>query len=283
MADEQPIYLEHNAKVIGELCPVCYKGFAAGDSVIACPRCKQVHHSDCWHSQGCARLGCPQVATRVHDDRPRVTDDDRAKAYIKPVPKWVPWTATFLALFLLIGVPMLQKYVFADPRPKITMLIPAGTDEAILEAVGHQFETSHPELQVEVLLAPSGGMYQQKLMIMIGARDAPDLFILPWANFVTLASQGIYADLTEWVGTSPDSLANLPPHRLEQGRVEGVWYGVPHPNRAAFFGIYAGSELLSESIQLLDEIISHLPVDESIEDSPVPVRIVPQFQAVPGI
>lgn len=283
MPNENPFVLDEGAEDIGELCPACDKVLSLGDAVIACPRCKTVHHEACWHDRGCARLGCPHLATRVIErDRPRITDDDRAKEYIKPVPKWVPWTIGFLVLFLMIGVPVLRKYVFADPRPKLTVMVPSGTDEALIDLVATRFAAFNTDIQVEVILGPPGDLYLQKLMIMIGARDAPDIFLLSYPNFATLAVQGAYYDLSEWVNSNPESIQGLPEERLRRGQIEGVWYGVPHPNRPLFFGIFAGSPLADRATDLLEAIIASLPVDESVEDRFTPNQLPPTLHVVPG-
>lgn len=280
MPEEQPFQLEHGHTGIGQICEVCHKPFAEGDRVIACPRCKQLHHAECWHDRGgCARRGCPQLASTIHEERPRITDDDRAKEYVRPLPKWVPWTVGVLVVTLLFGIPLMNKYVFADKRPKIRVMLPAGTDEPLVQAVAELYAENHPELQTEVITAPSGGMYQQKLLIMVGARDAPDIFVLPYASFTQFVSMGLYADLSEWVESEPTALSRLPAERLQRGRVDDVWYSVPHPSRPLYFGVYAGSPLVDESVELLEQIIARLPVDENVEDPltvqpyvPLPIR-----------
>lgn len=267
MPAEQPFTMGHGHPGLGQPCTACLQPLQAGEEVVACPRCKQLHHVSCWAERGgCARRGCPQVAVAIRSDRPRITDDDRAKEYARPLPKWLPWAGVFLALFVVFGIPLLQKYVFADKRPKITVMLPQGTDEPLVQAVADAFAASHPELQVSVVTAPQGAFYQQKLFIMIGARDAPDIFLLPYAAFAQYAAQGLYADLTEWVASRPEALAALPPERLQRGQVDGVWYGVPHPGRALYFGVYAHSPLVGPAIELLEQIIAALPVNENVED-----------------
>lgn len=283
LANEDPFVLDEGADGVGELCPACSKMLDVGDSVIACPRCKTNHHETCWHERGCARLGCPHIATRVTErDGPRITDDDRAKEYIKPVPKWVPWTVGFLVFFVMIGVPVLKKYVFADPRPKLTVMLPSGTDEALVNTVAEHYASFNTDIQVEVILGPAGDLYLQKLMIMIGARDAPDIFLLSYPNFATLALQGAYYDLSEWVDSNPESLRDLPDERLRRGQIDGVWYGVPHPSRPLYFGVFARSAMADRATELLDAVIAALPVDESVEDRFTPNQLPPTLHVVPG-
>jgi len=47
------------SRVVGRECPVCTDEFRAGDEVVVCPRCRTVHHRDCWFRiQVCAYYGC---------------------------------------------------------------------------------------------------------------------------------------------------------------------------------------------------------------------------------
>lgn len=51
--------LPAGSRTVGRECPVCKVEFMAGDEVIACPRCRTVHHRDCWFSIPiCSFYGC---------------------------------------------------------------------------------------------------------------------------------------------------------------------------------------------------------------------------------
>lgn len=280
--------LAHDADCVGDTCQGCNNLFVGGDEVVACPRCKQVHHATCWQTYGgCSRRGCAQLATvESSEDKSRITDDDRAKQYQRPLPKWVPWVLTALGLFVLIGIPVLKNTVFADKRPKLTVMVPALPDQALIEQVAKDFGDLHPELQVHFIAAPygqGGSLYEQKLATMITARDAPDIFVLPWAKFMAYAEQGVYADLTDWLAYPTDTVEKIPQERLERGRVNGTWFGVPHPARSAFFGIFRNSERVEEAVALLDRIVSSIPVDEDIYDEYRVEPWIPQLRLIPGI
>jgi hypothetical protein len=46
----------------GATCPICQSGIAAGENVVACPQCDQVHHRECWAEVGgCGTYGCQQA------------------------------------------------------------------------------------------------------------------------------------------------------------------------------------------------------------------------------
>src|SRR6516162_9096544 len=43
----------------GGTCPICQSEIGPADAALACPRCDQVHHRECWNEVGgCATYGC---------------------------------------------------------------------------------------------------------------------------------------------------------------------------------------------------------------------------------
>src|SRR5438874_2164366 len=40
------------AAATGETCPICQTPVAAGEEVLRCPRCEQIHHGECWREVG---------------------------------------------------------------------------------------------------------------------------------------------------------------------------------------------------------------------------------------
>jgi hypothetical protein len=43
----------------GATCPICQTTIGAGEAVMVCPECEQVHHRECWTEVGgCATYGC---------------------------------------------------------------------------------------------------------------------------------------------------------------------------------------------------------------------------------
>ncbi len=43
-------------------CPICQSRIKAGEKAVACPRCDQVHHSECWGEiGGCGTYGCKEA------------------------------------------------------------------------------------------------------------------------------------------------------------------------------------------------------------------------------
>lgn len=286
MLVEEPLVLDHDAGCIGETCKVCNDAFAAGDEVVLCPRCKQAHHASCWYDYGgCARRGCAQIVSSRPNDKERITDDDRAKEYVRPMPKWLVWGLSLAALVVVIGIPILQNTVFADKRPKLTIMIPALADEALISSAVADFGEQHPDFQIQVIGAPygpDGSLYEQKLAILISARDAPDIFILPWAKFHLYAEQGFFVDLTEWLKNESHLVAHIPPDRLERGRVNDVQVGLPHPGRSAFFGVFRNTPHADLAAALLGHIVNSLPAEDDVVDEFRVGTYLPPMQMFPG-
>ncbi len=44
---------------VGAICPICQTTIGAGEPLLTCPLCEQVHHRECWDDVGgCATYGC---------------------------------------------------------------------------------------------------------------------------------------------------------------------------------------------------------------------------------
>jgi hypothetical protein len=47
---------------VGSMCPTCQTSVRAGEVIVTCPSCRQVHHQECWvEVGGCATYGCKQA------------------------------------------------------------------------------------------------------------------------------------------------------------------------------------------------------------------------------
>jgi hypothetical protein len=56
---------------VGAMCPICQTTVTAGESVVACPSCRQFHHHECWREiGGCATYGCDQAPALVKSTAP---------------------------------------------------------------------------------------------------------------------------------------------------------------------------------------------------------------------
>ena len=46
----------------GATCPICQSSIAAAEFMVTCPKCRQIHHRECWAEVGgCGTYGCEQA------------------------------------------------------------------------------------------------------------------------------------------------------------------------------------------------------------------------------
>jgi predicted Zn-ribbon and HTH transcriptional regulator len=54
------------------VCPICQSRFAAGEVVVSCPACRQIHHRECWAEVGgCGTYGCSQMPEAAKPQTPQ--------------------------------------------------------------------------------------------------------------------------------------------------------------------------------------------------------------------
>lgn len=283
MSDERIITMQPHMAGCSQPCPACTQPLDAGQEVVVCPRCRQPQHVECWIDNGtCATRGCPQKAKLQREqERPRRTDDDRAKEYQKPLPKWLIPTLVVLVL----GGIFVQARLLRDPRPTVVVLVPATEAQDPVRALTAEIAARHPDLRVEAYATPMGNdamYYEQKLATMIIARDAPDIIMLPWVRFLEYAERGALLDLTPDIESGLAPVDRLPPHRLERGIVVDRYMGVPHPNQPLFLAIFRDTEYEEVARELLWHLVAELPVSDRVDDDvrvrdgiAIPMRIIP--------
>jgi Prokaryotic RING finger family 1 len=64
---------------VGATCPICQTRIQAGEPVVACPECEQIHHRECWTEvSGCGTYGCKQAP---REEKADVRDDEVRSAW----------------------------------------------------------------------------------------------------------------------------------------------------------------------------------------------------------
>lgn len=64
-----------------QTCPICCGEFVADDSIVICPDCKTVYHSECWdENRGCSTYGCNSTK---HLETHTTSVDDAASGMIE--------------------------------------------------------------------------------------------------------------------------------------------------------------------------------------------------------
>lgn len=264
MAQESVTRLTDDSELVGTDCTHCHQQLAVGDEVVICPRCKSAHHVQCWKDNfGCARRGCPQVAEAVLPDKPIREESGDNKYLEKERPK-MKWK---IALGILAAAVLVAAMTVSGPDPaagrtKIVLMTQGGVRETdFFQSVADEFNKAHPEWYLESMVTPFGG-YDQKLVVLLGAREAPDIFVAAdYDRYRMFAERGGFLSLDQYLKDDPALRDKLFPEGLEKLQVNGHIYGVPHPYRPDIFGIYALTEHPDVAWQTLVTVIERIQSD----------------------
>ena len=219
---------------------------------------------------GCARQGCRQVAVAVV-----LPESERPKP---PAPTPVPWwrrpaALVGVALGVVAAVALWVTQFAARPADapvaSVRVMTWAVPEEArALEEVVARFNAAHPGVEVRLDLTPYMA-YEQKLIVLIAARDAPDVFALPSERLPLFAEQGALLDLTARWQQAPSSLREAPwAGRLEAFRIGGRLWGVPHPFTRGALVISSQTRLPDLAWSFLQFLMEHLPPPEQPPEAP---------------
>ena len=88
------------------------------------------------------------------------------------------------------------------------------------------FEAANPGITVKVETAPFD-QYFTKLQTLVAGNTAPDVFELNYENFVSYASKGVLADLSELAGADAGAVERFYPRAYEAFALDGKQYGLP--------------------------------------------------------
>lgn len=255
---EEVIRLDSSDPRAGSPCSVCSKPLAAGDEAVFCPRCKTAHHLACWIERGgCARRGCRQVASR--DLLPEKKEEP-----IRPskIPRSTIWAVAACVLLVAVWLGWSARTASITRASTMTIMVPSLDDEALWVSLVKEYNENPPtDKRLELIYTPYGldGMaYDQKLVILIAARDGPEVVILEPDRFELYVQQKALAPVDDVVAALLEEGVALDPDRLQQANRDGVYYGVPHPSRDAFLVCPVVTRHPGEGPRLLLEIVKRL-------------------------
>lgn len=224
---------------LGQTCIICAKTITEQDEVVVCPRCRSVHHADCWKNKGgCGKTGCPQVAKAVIGERP--TGDGPPP----PVSKWAIIGGVG-AVFAIIILSILWPKP-PDPAMGRTKIVLLG--EAYYELtqemgeLADAFNEASEEIYIDLQLLPPGSV-DQKLVVLIAAGEAPDVIALPEDRL--------------WYFLENEALLKL--GEDEQG--EAIYFA-QHPGQLAKLVIWGQTVHPEEALTVLNYFLENVtPVD----------------------
>ncbi|MGE5594057.1 MAG: ABC transporter substrate-binding protein [Betaproteobacteria bacterium] len=104
-------------------------------------------------------------------------------------------------------------------------------EQRMVEDIVKAYEASNPGVTVEIEAAPAmqiaGGItaYEQKLIVLMAAQDAPDVMYLPRDRYEFYAEKGALVDLEPFIEKS-GGMDKLPPELVNGMRVGSGIYGL---------------------------------------------------------
>lgn len=224
---------------LGQTCIVCQQTINQQDEVVVCPRCRTIHHVDCWKGKGgCGKTGCPQIAQAVVGERPEGDGPP------PPVSKWV----ILGGLGALIALILLSIYWPKPPDPaqgrtKIVFLGEAYyelTQE--MTELANEYNEASEEIYIDLQLLPPGSV-DQKLVVLIAAGEAPDVMALADDRFAYFEEQGALLALGEDDNGKPI-------------------YGIQHPGQLTQLAVWGSTIYPEEAQEVLHYFASRItPVD----------------------
>lgn len=217
-------------------CIVCRKPITPEDEVVACPRCRSIHHIDCWKAKGgCGKTGCAQIAKAVVGERPKGDGPP------PPVSKKVIF-GSIAAVVALILLSILWPKP-PDPamgRTRIVFLGEAYYDLTLaMTELADSYNAVSEEIYIDLQLLPPGSV-DQKLVVLIAAGQAPDIIAIDNDRFAYFAEQG----------------ALLP---LGQDETGETIFGIQHPGQLTQLAIWGQTDYPSQALEVLHYFADHIP------------------------
>lgn len=210
-------------------CIVCSKPLGEGVDVVFCPRCKSPHHLSCWVERGgCGKHGCRQVARR--DLLPSKVHEP-----IRPskIPAWVIWSVLGAILVIAAGIGWNARNAMQARASTMTVMVPSLENEALWYGLVDEYHQDPPiDKRLELLYTPygpTGASFDQKFVVLLAARDGPEVVVLQPDRYHLYARQEALMPVEDVVAELERQGIALDPRRLDDATVDGVLYGLPHP------------------------------------------------------
>lgn len=254
---EEVLRLTNDHDLLDATCFECTRPFEVNDEVIICPRCKAIHHKDCWIEKGgCARHGCRQVMSlhlRPAKEEKPIT--------VKKLPAWAKALIGLAVVALVIGVYFNSKKAAMIRESSGYVLISELENEATWRRAVESYNetaagTTHPARLILTPYGPAGTYFDQKLFIMISAHDSPEFAVLEEERLSIYIEQNVLEPLEPQFFDVASSGISFDPDRLAAATADGRVYGIPHPMRPAYFVVPRSPRNQEASQQLFPFIVT---------------------------
>jgi len=221
---------------LGQSCIVCQGAIESEDEVVACPRCRSVHHVQCWQNKGgCGKTGCAQIAQAVKSEPP--PGDGPPPPLSKKVIFGVVLgvAAAILAMILWPKPP--------DPAMGRTKIVFFGEADHLLTLsmteLAEDYNATSETIYIDLQLLPPRTM-DTKLVVLIAANEAPDVMAVDDNRYRYFLEQDVLLPLGE------------------DNRGETV-YSVEHPAQLTHLVVWGATPHPGQALEVLEYFAANIP------------------------
>jgi len=106
------------------------------------------------------------------------------------------------------------------------------------------FDDAYPDCKLDFISVPGGG-YNDKLLTMLAANEAPDVFIIRIGQLPEFLSKDLLVDLKPYIDADDYDLSQFPDLAIEAYTHEGGIYGVP--DNVASIALFYNQDMFEEA------------------------------------
>ena len=254
---EQVVVVDAASPLAGRACLACNIAISPGQEALTCPRCRAPHHLSCWIERGgCSRRGCRQVVSASLLP-PKQEEPVRASK----TPAWVIWTVAAAVVFLGVGLYLNARANTIRRENTTLVMIPASDDESVWLQVAQRLNEAGEGKKIDLTVTPDadgGLLYQQKLVVMLAARDGPEIVVLPPERFEFFVANGALTPLDDLYRALLQAGFTLDAERLKAVTIDGVIYGIPHPVRPDVIVVPVAARNPGDGVKALERLAPEL-------------------------
>lgn len=235
---ERILNVQSEDRLVNSPCTACEENLITRDQAVICPRCRSVHHLECWVDRGgCSRRGCQQVVD------PRLLPPKQPEKPIErsKTPRRVIVIVAILIIAGTVGLYRNAQKSRLIRSEQIAVMVSSLEPKDLWENVvmdlnANETITKRAELYY-VPHGPGGTSYEQKYIVMTAAREAPEVIVLEYPRFDMYAEQNLLVPLDDVIQIFAQRGIPLDPVELDRFTVGGKLLGLPHPDPEKPFAI----------------------------------------------
>ncbi|MDE2638344.1 MAG: sugar ABC transporter substrate-binding protein [Chloroflexota bacterium] len=142
------------------------------------------------------------------------------------------------------SIPGVGSVVAQDPNEVSIMFWDGPPLIGIREKALAPFDEAYPDCKLNFISVPGGG-YNDKLLTMLAANEAPDVFIIRIGQLPEFLSKDLLVDLKPYIDADDYDLSQFPDLAIEAYSHEGGIYGVP--DNVATIALFYNQDMFEEA------------------------------------